>query len=49
MLIIIMTALNISTCLFESKTIYILHAFKDFLINYFLVNTASPLCLVPIS
>jgi hypothetical protein len=36
-------------CLFDDVTIYRLYVFKDFLVNYLLVNTASPLCLVPIS
>jgi hypothetical protein len=48
MMTIIMTVQNISICLFGNKTIYTLYVFKDFfLANYSLVNTASPLCLVP--
>jgi hypothetical protein len=39
----------IDLCLFDDVTIYRLYVFKDFLVNYLLVNTASPLCLVPIS
>jgi hypothetical protein len=35
--------------IFDDVTIYRLYVFKDFLVNYLLVNTASPLCLVPIS
>ena len=35
-------------CLFDNATIYRLYV-QDFLVNYLLVNTASPLSLVPIS